>query len=67
VRGYFVWSFMDVFEYIFAYKFQFGLIGVDYSAEGRTRYARSSARWYGGFLHGSELRTAAPDGSRASS
>ena len=27
--GYFVWSFMDVFEYIFAYRFQFGLIGVD--------------------------------------
>ncbi|KAM0906026.1 hypothetical protein ACQ4PT_017005 [Festuca glaucescens] len=67
VGGYFVWSFMDVFEYIFAYQFQFGLIGVDYGAEGRTRYARSSARWYAGFLHGGELRTVAPDGSRASS
>ncbi|KAM0843111.1 hypothetical protein ACQ4PT_057926 [Festuca glaucescens] len=67
VRGYFVWSFMDVFEYIYAYEFQFGLIGVDYGAEGRTRYPRSSARWYAGFLHGGELRTVAPDGSRASS
>ncbi|KAM0906355.1 hypothetical protein ACQ4PT_016783 [Festuca glaucescens] len=67
VRSYFVWSFMDVFEYIFAYQFQFGLIGVDYGAEGRTRYARSSARWYAGFLHGGELRMVAPDGSRASS
>ncbi|KAM0843104.1 hypothetical protein ACQ4PT_057925 [Festuca glaucescens] len=67
VRSYFVWSFMDLFEYIFAYQFQFGLIGVDYGAEGRTRYARSSARWYAGFLHGGELRMVAPDGSRASS
>jgi beta-glucosidase len=58
---------MDVFEYIFAYKFQFGLIGVDFGAEGRTRYARISAKWYSGFLRGSELTTVASFGSRASS
>ncbi|CAD6339200.1 unnamed protein product [Miscanthus lutarioriparius] len=52
VRGYFVWSFMDVFEYLFAYRFRFGLYGVDFAAEDRTMYARTSARWYAGFLRG---------------
>ncbi|TVU03888.1 hypothetical protein EJB05_50561 [Eragrostis curvula] len=58
VHGYFVWSFLDVFELLFGYNFQFGLYGVDFGAEGRTRYARHSARWYAGFLHGGELRLA---------
>uniref|UniRef100_A0ACD5XZX4 Uncharacterized protein n=1 Tax=Avena sativa TaxID=4498 RepID=A0ACD5XZX4_AVESA len=55
-RGYFVWSFMDVFEYLFGYSMRFGLCGVDMNSQGRTRYERSSARWYSGFLHGGELR-----------
>ncbi|RCV12447.1 hypothetical protein SETIT_2G270500v2 [Setaria italica] len=55
-RGYFVWSFLDVFEFIFAYRLRFGLCGVDMRAAARTRYARSSARWYAGFLRGGELR-----------
>ncbi|KAF8780845.1 hypothetical protein HU200_000795 [Digitaria exilis] len=55
-RGYFVWSFLDVFEFLFAYKQRFGLCGVDMDAAARTRYVRSSARWYAGFLRGSELR-----------
>jgi len=62
VRGYFVWSFMDVFEYLFAYRFRFGLYGVDFAAEDRTRYARSSARWYAGFLRGGYLTPAQPLG-----
>jgi hypothetical protein len=63
-RGYFVWSFLDVFEFLFAYKMRFGLCGVDMNAGARTRYVRSSARWYAGFLRGGELRpppAAAPD------
>jgi beta-glucosidase len=63
-RGYFVWSFLDVFEFIFAYRMRFGLCGVDMNAGARTRYVRSSARWYAGFLRGGELRpppAAAPD------
>ena len=60
MRGYFVWSFMDVFEYLFAYRFRFGLYGVDFAAEDRTRYARSSARWYAGFLRGGGDLTPAP-------
>ncbi|OEL29194.1 Beta-glucosidase 32 [Dichanthelium oligosanthes] len=55
-RGYFVWSFMDVFEFLFAYRLRFGLCGVDMTDAARTRYVRSSARWYAGFLHGGELR-----------
>ncbi|KAK3123234.1 hypothetical protein QOZ80_8AG0626880 [Eleusine coracana subsp. coracana] len=60
VHGYFVWSFMDVFELLFAYRFRFGLYGVDFGAEEKTRYARHSAQWYAGFLHGGELRPATP-------
>lgn len=59
-RGYFVWSFLDVFEFIFAYRVRFGLCGVDMRAAARTRYARSSARWYAGFLRGGELRLPPP-------
>ncbi|NP_001182995.1 Beta-glucosidase 31 precursor [Zea mays] len=55
LRGYFVWSFMDVFEFLFSYRFRFGLYGVDFAADNRTRYARRSARWYAGFLRGGEV------------
>jgi beta-glucosidase len=47
---------MNVFEILFAYRFRFGLYGADFGAKERTRYARHSARWYAGFLHGGELR-----------
>ncbi|VAI34484.1 hypothetical protein VPH35_091281 [Triticum aestivum] len=55
-RGYFVWSFLDVFEFLFGYRSRFGLCGVDMNIKGRTRYVRNSARWYSGFLNGGELR-----------
>jgi len=55
-----VWSFLDVFEFLFAYRLRFGLCGVDMAAAARTRYARSSARWYAGFLRGGELRPPPP-------
>ncbi|KAF0914117.1 hypothetical protein E2562_026513 [Oryza meyeriana var. granulata] len=59
VRGYFVWSFLDVFEYLFGYRLRFGLYGVDFASPERTRYQRDSARWYAGFLRGGELRPVA--------
>ncbi|XP_006661423.1 beta-glucosidase 31 [Oryza brachyantha] len=59
VRGYFVWSFLDVFEYLFGYRLRFGLYGVDFASPERTRYQRHSARWYAGFLRGGELRPVA--------
>ncbi|VAI34472.1 unnamed protein product [Triticum turgidum subsp. durum] len=58
-RGYFVWSFLDVFEFLFGYRLRFGLCGVDMGDAARTRYMRRSARWYSGFLAGGELRPAA--------
>uniref|UniRef100_J3MZ44 4-hydroxy-7-methoxy-3-oxo-3,4-dihydro-2H-1,4-benzoxazin-2-yl glucosidebeta-D-glucosidase n=1 Tax=Oryza brachyantha TaxID=4533 RepID=J3MZ44_ORYBR len=59
-RGYFVWSLLDGFEFLFGYGARFGLCGVDFAAAARTRYARSSARWYSGFLRGGELRPEKP-------
>uniref|UniRef100_A0A0E0FIV4 4-hydroxy-7-methoxy-3-oxo-3,4-dihydro-2H-1,4-benzoxazin-2-yl glucosidebeta-D-glucosidase n=1 Tax=Oryza nivara TaxID=4536 RepID=A0A0E0FIV4_ORYNI len=59
VQGYFVWSFLDVFEYLFGYRLRFGLYGVDFASPERTRYQRHSALWYAGFLRGGELRPAA--------
>ncbi|KAL6846781.1 hypothetical protein ACP4OV_024229 [Aristida adscensionis] len=63
--GYFVWSFLDVFEFLYGYRLRFGLCGVDMNAEARTRYMRSSARWYSGFLNGGELRPAAASAGRS--
>ncbi|XBH71271.1 hypothetical protein VPH35_098746 [Triticum aestivum] len=62
VQGYFVWSFLDMFEYIFGYRMGFGLYGVDFNSEERTRYQRHSAKWFTGFLHGGELRPVALPG-----
>ncbi|NJQ02497.1 GH1 family beta-glucosidase [Streptomyces zingiberis] len=44
VRGYFLWSLTDNFEWSFGYAKRFGLIRVDY-ADGR-RVPKSSAYWY---------------------
>ncbi|XP_015696785.2 beta-glucosidase 32-like isoform X1 [Oryza brachyantha] len=59
-RGYFVWSLLDGFEFLFGYGARFGLCGVDFTAAARTRYVRSSAHWYSGFLRGGELRPEKP-------
>ncbi|KAM0852521.1 hypothetical protein ACQ4PT_051697 [Festuca glaucescens] len=50
VRGYFAWSFMDVFEFLGGYQSKFGLYHVDLAEERRPRRARLSARWYFAFL-----------------
>ena len=44
VKGYFVWSLMDNFEWAHGYTKRFGLIYVDY--ETRQRIPKSSAKWY---------------------
>jgi beta-glucosidase len=56
VQGYFVWSFLDVFEYLFGYRLRFGVYGVDFGSAARTRYRRHSAQWFSSFLRGGELR-----------
>jgi len=57
-RGYFVWSFLDLFEILYGYRSRYGICGVDMNSEGRTRYLRNSGRWYSGFLNGRALRLA---------
>jgi beta-glucosidase len=44
LRGYFVWSLMDNFEWSFGYSKRFGLVFVDYETLERT--PKDSARWY---------------------
>ena len=44
LRGYFVWSLLDNFEWAEGYSKRFGLIHVDYPTQRRT--PKASARWY---------------------
>jgi len=44
LRGYFVWSLLDNFEWAFGYTKRFGLIHVDYETQQRT--LKDSALWY---------------------
>ncbi|XP_020891235.1 putative beta-glucosidase 5 isoform X3 [Arabidopsis lyrata subsp. lyrata] len=51
-RGYFVWSFMDLFELIGRYDYGYGLYSVNFSDPRRKRSPRLSAHWYSDFLKG---------------
>jgi beta-glucosidase len=44
LRGYFVWSLMDNFEWTFGFSKRFGLVYVDYATQ--QRIPKTSARWY---------------------
>ncbi|MGC5033016.1 GH1 family beta-glucosidase [Micromonospora sp. DT229] len=44
VRGYFVWSLLDNFEWAYGYDRRFGIIHVDYDTQQRTW--KDSAHWY---------------------
>ncbi|MEV0014764.1 GH1 family beta-glucosidase [Streptomyces tendae] len=45
VRGYYLWSLLDNFEWAYGYEKRFGAVYVDYASQQRT--PKSSALWYG--------------------
>ncbi len=44
IRGYYVWSLLDNFEWAFGYDKRFGIVYVDYDTQVRT--IKDSGRWY---------------------
>jgi len=50
LRGYFVWSLLDNFEWSLGYSKRFGVIRVDYETQQRT--PKKSARWYQQLISG---------------
>jgi beta-glucosidase len=48
VNGYFVWTFLDNFEWAEGYRPRFGLVHVDYATQKRT--VKASGHWYRSFL-----------------
>ena len=48
VRGYFVWSLLDNFEWSFGYSKRFGIVYVDFPSSARV--PKASARWYGDLI-----------------
>ncbi|XP_072984169.1 probable inactive beta-glucosidase 14 [Typha latifolia] len=53
VRGYFLWSLLDNFEWLMGYTVRFGLYHVDFKTQERT--PKLSAKWYRNFLRDSNL------------
>jgi beta-glucosidase len=50
VRGYFLWSLMDNFEWNSGYEKRFGIVYVDYATQ--QRIPKASALWYRDFIAG---------------
>jgi beta-glucosidase len=53
VRGYFVWSLMDNFEWAWGYSKRFGIVHVDYDTLERT--PKASAGWFRGVIQANGL------------
>ncbi|MFE7114516.1 GH1 family beta-glucosidase [Streptomyces sp. NPDC057654] len=58
VRGYFLWSLMDNFEWSYGYSKRFGAVHVDYATQ--TRTPKSSAHWYARLARTSQLLPEVP-------
>ncbi|PKA65106.1 Beta-glucosidase 18 [Apostasia shenzhenica] len=57
VRGYFIWSLIDNFEWLYGYTKRFGLYHVNYNTQERT--PKLSAKWYKKFLQSSRIQSKA--------
>ena len=53
VTGYYLWSFMDNFEWAVGYEKRFGIVHVDYTTQVRT--PKDSALFYAGVIRGNAL------------
>nr|WP_156251270.1 GH1 family beta-glucosidase [Pseudactinotalea terrae] len=53
VRGYFVWSLLDNFEWGYGYDRRFGVVRVDYDTQERT--IKDSGRWYARLIASGQL------------
>ena len=60
LRGYFVWSLMDNFEWAEGYAKRFGIVHVDYATQ--RRVPKDSARWYQEVIRRNGLPTGADRG-----
>nr|BAO04173.1 hypothetical protein [Delphinium grandiflorum] len=49
-KGYFVWSFLDVFEFLSGYVTRYGLVHVDFEDKELKRQLKSSAQWFSSFI-----------------
>jgi beta-glucosidase len=61
IRGYYLWSFMDNFEWSLGYAKRFGIVHVDYDTLERT--PKDSARWYAAVAAANALPAGAGEGS----
>ncbi len=48
VKGYFVWSLMDNFEWAYGFKPRFGIVYTDFASQ--RRYVKDSGKWYADFI-----------------
>jgi beta-glucosidase len=55
VRGYFVWSLLDNFEWALGYSKRFGLVYVDFETQQRT--VKDSGRWFAQVVKENGLRS----------
>ena len=55
VRGYYLWSLLDNFEWSYGYSKRFGIVHVDYATQQRT--VKDSGRWYAEVVRSGALPT----------